>query len=290
MTEADDKPAHRRRLSAALHDRLVARRAFADQVIALAHLVGRPVLDSQGTRVGKVADIVVRWGPGVAYPPVTGVLVPLGRGFAVIDQQAVVLSQTGVRLRAERNVVSHPIRREGDVALARDVLDRQLVDIAGVQVVRASEVYLLNGPNGWELAGVDVGVRSLSRRLLPRRRRCPPVGRLIDWAELHAFVPRFTDTASAWESVPAVAAGKPGSGLQLGDAAAKLKTLRAKEVAAILEGLPSTQQAELTVLAQPEAAAEALAGLDPEQREALLAELDEPDRIRLRALSTGHGT
>ena len=78
--------------------------------------------------------------------------------------------------------------------------------------------------------------------------------------------------------------------MQLGDAAAKLKTLRAKEVAAILEGLPRTQQAELTVLAQPEAAAEALAGLDPEQREALLAELDEPDRIRLRALSTGHGT
>ncbi len=196
MTGAGDKPLHRRPLSAALHDRLAERRAFGDQVIALAHLVGAPILDSHGARIGKIADIVVRWDPGVAYPPVTGVLAPLGRGFAVIDQQAVILSQTGVRLRADQNAVSRPIRREGDVALARDILDRQLVDIAGVQVLRASDVYLLNGSSGWELAGVDVGVRSLCRRLLPRRRRCPPVDRVIDWAELHAFVPRFTDTAS----------------------------------------------------------------------------------------------
>ncbi|MBW0012868.1 PRC-barrel domain-containing protein [Mycobacterium sp.] len=290
MTDAGDKPSYRRRLSAALRERLAARRAFSDQAIALAHLVGRPVLDSDGTRIGKVADIVVRWERGVAYPPVTGVLVPLGRGFAVIDHQALILSQTGARLRGERNVVSHPIRREGDVALARDILDRQLVDIAGVQVVRASEVYLLNGPNGWELAGVDVGLRSLCRRLLPRRRRCPPVDRVIDWAELHAFVPRFTDTSSAWESGPAMAAGAPGSGVQLGNSVAGLKTLRAKDVAAIMAGLPRSRQADLAVLAEPAAAAEALAWLDREDREALLAELAEPDRNRLRALMIGRGS
>ncbi len=60
MTETGDTPSHRRKLSAALRDHLIAGRAFADQVIALAHLVGRPILDSEGTRVGKVADIVVR--------------------------------------------------------------------------------------------------------------------------------------------------------------------------------------------------------------------------------------
>ncbi len=86
-----------------------------------------------------------------------------------------------------------------------------------------------------------------------------------------------------------MAAGTPGSGVQLGDSAANLKTLRAKEVAVILADLPRTQQAELAMLAQPKAAAEALAALDPEQREALLGELDEPDRIRLRALLTGDG-
>jgi Mg/Co/Ni transporter MgtE len=83
---------------------------------------------------------------------------------------------------------------------------------------------------------------------------------------------------------------RAGQRRALGYAAAQLKTLRAKDVAAILADLPRTQQAELTVLAQPGAAAEALAGLDPEDREALLADLDERDRIRLRMLLTGHGT
>jgi Mg/Co/Ni transporter MgtE len=37
-------------------------------------------------------------------------------------------------------------------------------------------------------------------------------------------------------------------------------------------------------MAQPSSAAEALRQLDPDHREALLAELDEADRARLRAM------
>lgn len=72
--------------------------------------------------------------------------------------------------------------------------------------------------------------------------------------------------------------------MQLGGSAAQLKKLHAKDVAAILADLPRTQQAQLAALAQPSAAAEALAQLDADHRETLLAELDEPDRARLQAL------
>ena len=87
-----------------------------------------------------------------------------------------------------------PVWADDDVALARarDVLDRQHVDTSGVQVVRAADAYLLNGPQGWELAGIDVGLLSFGRRLVTRRRACPPPDRVIEWAQLHAFVPRFT--------------------------------------------------------------------------------------------------
>ena len=97
-------------------------------------------------------------------------------------------------------------------------------------------------------------------------------------------MPRFADTTTPWESGPAVAAGVAGSGVQLGGSAAQLKKLHAKDVAAILADLPRTQQAQLAALAQPSAAAEALAQLDADHRETLLAELDEPDRARLQAL------
>jgi hypothetical protein len=90
-----------------------------------------------------------------------------------------------------------PVWGDDDVALARDVLDRQLVDTSGVEVVRAADAYLLNGPQGWELAGIDVGLLSFGRRLVTRRRACPPPDRVIDWAQLQAFVPRFSDTTAA---------------------------------------------------------------------------------------------
>jgi hypothetical protein len=288
MTEPDKHgPANHRRLPTTLREHLAVRRTMADQVISLASLLGRPVCDDAGTRVGRVSDIVVRWDAGVAYPPVVGVLIRAGSGFAFAELADVTLRQTEVRLRSARVTVSRPVRQLGDVALARDVLDRQLVDVAGVQVVRAADVYLVNGPRGWELAGVDVGHRSFARRLLPKARVCPSADRAIDWADLQAFVPRFTDTALPIEGRPAAAAGAIGGGVQFARPAAELTKLRARDVAAILAELSRGQQAQVAAMAAPPAAAEALRQLDPARRDALLAELDEADRTRLQALLDG---
>jgi len=181
-----------------------------DRVISLAHILGRPVRNAAGTRIGRVSDIVVRWDAGDEHPPVTGVLVKVGGALAVVQPADVTLSQTEIRLRSDARMEWRPVWEDDDVALARDVLDRQLVDTSGVQVVRAVDAYLLNGPQGWELAGIDVGMLSFGRRLVTRRRAWPPPDRVIDWAQLHAFVPRFTDTTAAWESAPPNAAGTAG--------------------------------------------------------------------------------
>src|SRR5258708_38599889 len=90
-----------------------------------------------------------------------------------------------------------PVWGDNDVALARDVLDRQPVDTSGVQIVRAADAYLLNGPQGWELAGSDVGLLSFCRRLGTRRRASPPPDRGIDWAQPPALAARFPDTTHA---------------------------------------------------------------------------------------------
>jgi hypothetical protein len=230
----------------------------------------------------------VRWDAGDEHPPVTGVFVKVRGGIAVVQQADVTLSQTEIRLRSDARMEWRPVWGDDDVPLARDVLDRQLVDTSGVQVVRAADAYLLNGPQGWELAGIDVGLLSFGKRLVTRRRACPPPDRVIDWAQLRAFVPRFTDTTTAWQSGPTVAAGIAGSGLQLGRSAAQLKELRGPEVAALLSDLSRHRQAQLVAMAHPSAAAEALRQLDPGHREALLAEIDEAGRARLRALLASH--
>jgi sporulation protein YlmC with PRC-barrel domain len=170
--------------------------SLADRVISLAHILGRPVRNDAGTRIGRVCDIVVRWETSNEHPPVTGVLVKVRGALASVRQADVILSQTEIRMRSDARMEWRPVWGDHDVALARDVLDREVVDTAGVQVVRAADAYLLNGPQGWELAGIDADVPTVGRRIVARRRACPPPNRVIDWTHLPALVPEFTDTTT----------------------------------------------------------------------------------------------
>ena len=62
-------------------------------------------------------------------------------------------------------------RRDGEVVLNGDVVDHQLVDVDGVRVVRASDLYLARVAGVYRLVGVDVGFQTLLRRLGPTRWR-----------------------------------------------------------------------------------------------------------------------
>jgi sporulation protein YlmC with PRC-barrel domain len=280
-----DTPRHHRLDAVAtLRDKLAVRRIIAGEVISLANLLGRPVLDTDGTRVGRVSDVVVHWDAGTTYPRVSGVLVSLGKGFALVGSRELTIEQVKVQSRSAGLLVAKPVRTEGDIALARDVLDHQLVDVQGIQVVRAADVYLCRLPDGWELAGVDVSFWALSRRLLRKRRTCPPPHGALDWANVQTFVPRSTDAEPIGPTGPAVAAGTVGSGIRLGSPAKEFHRLSAKEVAAILSDLGRREQAQVANLVTPSAAAAAVRELSPRNREALLAELSDDDRARLLAL------
>ncbi|MGO8870688.1 MAG: magnesium transporter MgtE N-terminal domain-containing protein [Acidimicrobiales bacterium] len=267
-----------------LRDQLAVRRKIASDVISLTNLLGRPVLDVSERRVGRVSDVVVHWEAGTSNPRVTGVLVSLSRGFALVNVTDVKIEQSRVRSGTPEMLVAKPVRQQGDIALSRDVLDHQLVDVEGVQVVRAADVYLLRTAESWELAGVDVSFWAFARRLLPRSRTCPPPHRSIDWADLQTFVPRETHAAPTGPIDPAAAAGTIGSGIQLGSPAKDLRRLNAKEVAAIIADLGRRERTQVAGLVTPSAAAEALRQLSQKNRDALLEELSEGDRARLLAL------
>ena len=268
-------------------DREAIRLALAQELISVANLVGRPVVDVAGAPVGRVNDIVVRWDSGVPHPPVSSVLVNVGKSVATVAAREVTLTQSQVRLRFGRVTAAVSARQQDEVALAGEVLDHQLVDVNGVQVVRAADVYLTHGASGWELAGVDVGLWALLRRVLPKRRTCPPPDRVLDWGDLQAFIPRFADQAPPEASGPAGAASLSGSSMQAAVPAASLHKLRAKDVAALLAGLDRNGQAQLTALADTPTVAEALRDLDPAKLDALLAELDDADRTKLEDLLPG---
>ena len=123
--------------------RLLANRAVRDAVVSLAGVVGRPVRNQGGAEIGRLVDVVCRWTGDETYPPVTGLVVRVGRRLAFVDASAIeTIEHTQVRLKTARLDLTDFTPRPGEVTLADQVLDHQLVDVDGVQVIRAADLYL----------------------------------------------------------------------------------------------------------------------------------------------------
>ena len=238
-----------------LGDRLLTNRALRESLISVAGIVGRPVRIRDGSEVGRVGDLVARW-DGESYPPLTGLLVRVGRRRAFVSiEEVATLERDGVGLASARLDLRDFERRSGEVLLALDVLDRQLVDCDGVRVVRASDLYVASVGDQWCLLGVDVGFRSLLRGLGPARRRDRPTPeRVIDWAAIQSF-------------------GVDAGGLTLRRSNQSLSRLRPSQVADLLEELGRTERQELLDSLEPASAADALEEMEPDELRSLLREL-----------------
>ena len=248
--------------------RLELAREIRDSLVSLAGLLGRPVRSGPGGVIGKVADVVVRWDTDQPYPPLAGVVVKVAMHRAFVPASAVAsVRQREVILTTARLDLQDFVAREGETALAGEVLDHQLVDIDGARVVRASDLYLATVGGPVRLVGVDVGFGSLLRRLGPARWRTRPTPEVvIDWASVQSFGPD---------------AGQGGA--RLARNRGELNTLRPAELADLLEDLGRRERQELLDLVEPETAADALEEMDPDELHQLLTETDTSHAARLLA-------
>ena len=213
-----------------------AARALQGSLASLAALLGSEVRDPDGRSAGRLSDVIVHWTTRGAYPPVKAIMVKTGKAEVVIGARWLeVASPSAVRLRSPRAYVSTAERHRGDVALARDVLDRQVVDAGGVQIVRPADLYLAAVGDRIELVGIEVGIGALARRLGPRRLRSRVrPARIIDWGSVSAFAPPRAEE-DAHRGRRSEIAGEAGVGLELDRGAAEVMRLRPSEVQAALE-------------------------------------------------------
>ncbi len=285
-------------------ERLLANRAVVDALISVAGLVGRPVRITGGSEVGRLVDLVARW-DGEPYPPVTGLVVRVGRRLAFLPaSQLADLDRSAVTLGSARLSLRDFERRPGEVLLAGDVLDHQLVDVDGVRVVRASDLYLARVATGWRLVGVDVGYHSLLRRLGPRRWRARPTPeRVIDWAAIQPFGvdPGPLRLHRTNQSLARLRPGELADLLEelgrperhelleaLGpeSAADALEEMEPDELRTLLRDLPTQRAAELIGAMEPDEAADALRDLDPDELEEVFTAMTPAVSTRLRELLT----
>src|SRR6202453_4871194 len=248
-------------------ERLTALRHVRGELVSLAGLIGKPVINQAGQQIGRVADVVARWDSDQPYPPATGVIVRVGRRRAWVPADAVEeFGRDRIRLRTARLDLREVARRPGEAELARDVIDHQLVDTDGARVIRASDLYLARVAGVVQLVGVDVGFNSLLRRLGPKRFRSRPTPeKVIDWASITSFGSQHG----------------PGGTLQASERG--LQRLRPGELADLLEDLGRTERRDLLAQLTPAQAADALEEMQEEELVQLLRESDTAEAAALLA-------
>src|SRR5437016_7205824 len=225
-------------------------------MLYLSQVLSRPIRDLEGERVATVKDVIIRLGED-DHPPVTGFVARYRRrDFFLSRWRIAEFGEQGVRLNSDILDLRPFVRREGEVLLARDGLDMQLIDVDGKRVVRVNDVQLIEAANEWRVTGADVSLVGLWRRLAPAFMRSGRPVEVIDWADVGYLA---TDVAT----------------VQLKSSRGKLSRLHPVEIARLAESLSYQHGAEIVESLDDETAAETLEEMAAERQAQILGDMDE---------------
>ena len=242
---------------------------MADQFLYFTELLGMPVFDLKGRRIGRVKDAALV--PRVHASRIDRFLVGAGDAWLTVryDQIRSVLLGYGISLSDEQVVPYHD--DEYMLRIARDLLDQQIIDVNGRKVVRVNDLTLgihrAEARDAINVLEVDVGLRSIVRRLfqgtMPAR-----------WIrQLQSPIP---PNSIRWEFCNVVEPD-PLRRLRLNISYTGLEEMHPADLADIVEELSPAEREAIFETIDSEAAAEALSEIDPKMQASILESL-EPEK------------
>lgn len=149
----------------------------------LTELVGARVVGPDGRVVGRLHDLAAD--SDDPHPVVSGIVVRTGRGRILIPAGDVVRWSTREVVLGPGHAQAGAEQDLGAALLGRDVLDTQIVDVAGHRVTRVADVMLAERNGRLRVVGVDVGAGAVVRRLGLRRLGARLAERRLPWDGLH---------------------------------------------------------------------------------------------------------
>jgi magnesium transporter len=137
-----------------------------DLLAYISDLIGKPVSDVDGECIGHLSDLVASVQGEIPHPKVVAIVVKRRSGTLIVPMSDVaVLVAPAIPLNRRLKDITPYVPSERDLFLARDVLDRQIIDTNGVRVVRVNDLELARVNGHFYVANVDVGGLGLLRRL-----------------------------------------------------------------------------------------------------------------------------
>lgn len=242
---------------------------MAENLLFFTELIGMPVLDVRGHRIGRVKDAalvplahaaridrILVGGPyswlTIRYDQVRSVV--LGKGIELIDEQLMPYHDDEYMLR-----------------IGRDLLDQQIIDVTGRKVVRVNDLTLDVRHDGDRdtlvVLEIDIGIRSIVRRLL--QGLLPP-----NW--IRRIQQPIPPNSIPWEFCN-VLEPDPLRRLRLNISYTKLEEMHPADLADIVEELSPAERESIFETIDSEVAADTLSEVDPKMQASILESL-EPEK------------
>lgn len=265
-------------------------------MLLLSDLLGSDVHGPAGGVVGHLVDLAVAAGEGAPHPAVCRLAVGRGRRVRGWVAWAAVRSFEHDRVELAsppEGVVDGAAERaagEGELLLRRDVLDTQVIDVAGKRLARVADVLLDRGPAGADgrpgllVVAVDVGSAGVWRRLGVDRLAERAAEQPVDWADLHLTSERGHALQMAGHLAgsgagPAAAAAL--GRLPAAEMASAVSRLTPARAAGLLESVPAATAAQAVGAAHPRVGARLLRAVSPGTASGVMAHLPADDAVAL---------
>ncbi len=224
-------------------------------------LLYKKILDVEGEVIGRVSDFLTISGSQV--PKIISLIAKKKKVLFSVPWECVsAVDSRGFHLK--RTVLRPYKEEEGHILLARDVLDKQIVDKKGMKVVRVNDLRLVPSNGGYLISAVDVGIGGILRRLY--------LEKLHNW-----FSRLFLRTPSSreipWQVVEPL--GSKADAMKLKITVSRLKGLHPADLADIVEGLDREERNILFSTLDLETAAETIMEVEePKMQAAIISSLD----------------
>lgn len=254
----------------------------------LSELIGNPVTDLDGVRVGKLRDLVAIIKPEVSHPVVVAIVADdKGANLVIPYSDVVVLLAPAIPLKVQKSQIAAYLPGERDIFLAQDVLDKQIIDTDDIRVVRVNDVELVRANGSVVASNVDISTMGILRRIglghagerMMNLLHRPIKHNVISWDDVDLLsreqVMRLRVPGDKISSLHPADLANILSDMNRAQSTQFLDSLNLSELADTLEEVEEDFQVSLVENMPDEKVADVLEEMSPDEAADLLAELPE---------------
>ncbi|MDD5185998.1 MAG: CBS domain-containing protein [Paludibacter sp.] len=227
---------------------------YASQVI------GCRINNQNGARISSVTDIIVNaTQTGIVFneaprPQIVGLKTKINGNVRILDYRY-------IKIENKKNIISFSCEQikdlskqeiENGLPLAKNILDRQIVDINGRKLVRVNDIRLVAIASGTFVIAVDIGTEGLLRRL--------GVAAIVN-KTLHVFRLALPTQFILWDDVEAF--DTTNFNIKLSHTSSKLQRLHPSDLADIIEEMGAHSRTKVFESLDEEKAADVLEEMEP---------------------------